>query len=192
MFLGVSASLCRVEMTEQERAWLGELVQKQRTLRYGTKSAAYQAARINSATWDRLELGQTVREDRRVAAVKALWPESGGDWRRIEDPTAARGAATPVLATDVLGGSGDTGHVERIAHLVMDLQDRVASLERRMENTEPHREEREDDADSPAATKAAEGASAEIVTTRFQSTALSTPQAAGPQSPDAPEVSGQH
>lgn len=75
-------------MTETDRALLGERITAERIRQYGAKSAAYQAARLNSATWDRLEHGDPVREDRLTAAVQMLWPSSGGDWRKTEAPSA--------------------------------------------------------------------------------------------------------
>lgn len=88
MFLGVSATLCTVEMNEEQRSQLAELVKSQRSTQFGTKSAAYIAAGLNSATWDRIEQGLAVRDDRLVAALKTLWPESRGDWRQVLDPNA--------------------------------------------------------------------------------------------------------
>lgn len=70
-------------MNDEQRAALGALVAAARRQRYGTKSAAYQAAGIHATTWSHIEDGVGVREDRLAAAVRTLWPSSGGDWRKI-------------------------------------------------------------------------------------------------------------
>ena len=70
-------------MNDEQRAALGALVAAARRQRYGTKSAAYQAAGVNATTWSHIEDGIRVREDRLVAAVRTLWPSSGGDWHKI-------------------------------------------------------------------------------------------------------------
>ena len=72
-----------MNMTDAERVLLGDRVAAERRRRFATKSSAYKAADVNPATWTRIESGQVVREDRLIAAVKTLWPHSGGDWRRI-------------------------------------------------------------------------------------------------------------
>lgn len=72
-----------MEMNEAQRASIGERVAAERRAQFATKSAAYRAARLNAATWDRIESGLPVREDRLIAAIRTLWPPSGGDWRRI-------------------------------------------------------------------------------------------------------------
>lgn len=66
-------------MNDEERKLLGDMVRIQRQMSFGTKSNAYREADVNAATWDRVEAGQKVREDRLVAVVKTLWPSSGGD-----------------------------------------------------------------------------------------------------------------
>lgn len=83
MFLGVSATLCSVDISSDERAALAALVTSERVRQHGTRSGAYRAAGLNATTWQRIEDGLPVRQDRLVAAVRTLWPESGGDWRRI-------------------------------------------------------------------------------------------------------------
>lgn len=70
-----------------DRAALGRKIEAQRLRVFGTRAAAYRAAGVNPMTWSRLEAGEPVRADRLAAAVKALWPRTGGDWRLIDDTT---------------------------------------------------------------------------------------------------------
>ena len=76
-------------MNDEQRAALGALVAAARRQRYGTKSAAYQAASVNATTWSHIEDGVPVREDRLMAAVRTLWPSSGGDWRKVRTDAPA-------------------------------------------------------------------------------------------------------
>ena len=102
-----------VDITEQQRAELATQVEKERIRQFGAKSAAYKAAGVNSATWDRIEAGERVRPDRLIAAVRALWPSSGGDWTRI----------------------GESPEEEvSLAQRVADLEDRVTQLEKGVRN----------------------------------------------------------
>ena len=107
-------------MTQEQRTALGQQIEAERVRQFGTKSAAYQAARINSTTWDRIEDGELVRDDRLTAAVKTLWPSSGGDWLKVGTPTAADGRTTD----------------QRLA----DLEARVEQLERthQRQESDPH------------------------------------------------------
>src|SRR5690606_2071658 len=84
MFLGVSVRLRGVDMTDEQRTRLAARIRAERMRQYASKSAAYRQAGLNAATWDRLEQGERVREDRLIAALKLLWPHSGGDWRQID------------------------------------------------------------------------------------------------------------
>lgn len=79
-----------MEMTRGERAALARRIAAARIERFkGSRKAAYTAAGINSATWTRLEKGETVKEQTVVAALQTLWPETGGDWRKMDPPLAA-------------------------------------------------------------------------------------------------------
>lgn len=60
-------------MNEDDRKRLGELIETRRKLEYGTKSAAYQLAGVNAATWDRAEAGLPIREDRMTAVLRTLF-----------------------------------------------------------------------------------------------------------------------
>jgi hypothetical protein len=76
-----------MDISEEVRTQIGERIQRRRQAKYGTKRAAYSDAGVNPTTWDRIEQGLPVREDRLRAAVKLLWPETEGDWRRIPAPS---------------------------------------------------------------------------------------------------------
>lgn len=78
-------------MSEKERALLGSLVERERSRRFGTKRAAYIKAEVNAATWDKVEAGGPVRGDRLRLIVRALWPETDGDWTQLREmrPDAA-------------------------------------------------------------------------------------------------------
>ncbi|MGW8565707.1 hypothetical protein [Isoptericola sp. NPDC055881] len=74
-----------MDITEEQRHQLAELVREERERQFGTKLRAYQAASLNSATWDRVEAGASVRADRLRAALVTLWPWSDGDWSKVLD-----------------------------------------------------------------------------------------------------------
>lgn len=80
-----------MDMTDEQRTILGGMVEAARRSRYGSKSAAYTRAGVNAATWDRIESGQPVREDRPVAAINLLWPEADGNWVNVLHPPSAFG-----------------------------------------------------------------------------------------------------
>lgn len=90
---------------------------------FGSKSAAYMKAGINAATWDRIEEGLTAREDRLIAAVKTLWPMTGGDWQKI--PSAPEPLGMPVFS----GTYDDPEYLGHIETWVMELQERIVRLE---------------------------------------------------------------
>ena len=72
-----------MKLDDELRGEIGKRAKRARERRFGTKLAAYQAAGVNAATWDRIEEGQPVRPDRLILAVKTLWPDTGGDWRQV-------------------------------------------------------------------------------------------------------------
>lgn len=76
-------------MNDDERTALAALVTSERRRQFGTRSAAYRAAGLNATTWQRVEDGLPVREDRLTAAVHTLWPASGGDWRKVTTTAVA-------------------------------------------------------------------------------------------------------
>lgn len=76
-----------MDMTKQQREDLAARIRSVRLDRYrGNRKAAYTAAGVNSNTWARAEDGETLAERSLVAIVHALWPETGGDWQRLEPP----------------------------------------------------------------------------------------------------------
>lgn len=123
MFLGVSVTVADMEIEGSERQVLAGYIRERRKQVFGTKSAAYRAAGLNSTTWDRIEQGQTGREDTLRTAVRALWPETGGDWRQVIAPTTS-------FSGPVFGGSyDDPNYLQNIEKWVSELQDRIESLE---------------------------------------------------------------
>lgn len=125
MFLDVSAKLDHMPATpsEEERRAIGGRVRMRRQEVFGTKSEAYKAAGLNAATWDRIEKGEVVREDRLIAAVRTLWPNSGGDWTGIN---IDRGdGVTPVFS----GSYEDPGYLENIEKWIFEIVTRVEALE---------------------------------------------------------------
>lgn len=121
-------------MDELERKALGEKVKRVRNARYaGSKKAAYTAAGVNAATWDRVEQGLSVKERSLVAIVTALWPETEGDWTRIDlfwprtKAIAAEEAKSPDIdwAQAVKGQPATQGDLD-------DLRTRLGALEEQM------------------------------------------------------------
>ena len=68
---------------QKQRVKLGKQIQDRRESRFGTRRAAYRAAHLNQATWNRAEVGLPVRTDILRVIVRTLWPDTDGDWRRI-------------------------------------------------------------------------------------------------------------
>lgn len=95
-----------MSMTSDERTDLGTRIREQRERVFGTKSAAYTEAGVNSATWDKAEAGGSVRGDLLRRIVRTLWPESNGDWTRVVggsvqgDYVAAPGEPATVTLTE--------------------------------------------------------------------------------------------
>lgn len=85
-------------MDENDRKELGRRIAVARIRQYGTKSAAYKAADVNAATWDRAEQGLSIREDRLIAIVRTLWPDTGGDYRSVLAEDWAADAGSPKRA----------------------------------------------------------------------------------------------
>lgn len=124
MFLDVSGTVWRVNITDEERRQIGRQIRDQRMREFGSKSAAYSKAGVNSATWDRIEAGDQVRDDRLIAAVKLLWPITGGNWEKIprDDEYQVTGP--------VFGGTyEDPEYIRNVEQWVMELQGRIERLE---------------------------------------------------------------
>lgn len=112
-----------MDLTETERTEIGRQISVKRRQEFGSKSAAYQQAGVNAATWDRIEAGLPVREDRLIAAVKLLWPVTGGDWSRI--PKVTEPLDMPVFP----GNYDDPDYLGKVETWVMELQERIEVLE---------------------------------------------------------------
>lgn len=76
---------------------MASAIRQRRRTKFGTSKAAYDAAGVSSATWEKAESGGSIREDRLIAIVRTLWPETEGDW-------------TQVLAEGSVGGIGQAAH----------------------------------------------------------------------------------
>lgn len=88
-------------LTEHERRALGQWVSEARRRLFPTKRAAYNTAGLNAATWDRIEAGKVVREDRLAAALRTLWPQTGGDPQRLLDSPSLRSSPTGTTEREV-------------------------------------------------------------------------------------------
>jgi hypothetical protein len=77
-----------MEPTIRQREDLAARVEAIRRSRYrGSRKAAYTAAEVNSATWTKIESADpTLSPNSLVAILLTLWPESGGDWRKLDPP----------------------------------------------------------------------------------------------------------
>lgn len=130
MFLGVSVTLWDVDMTDDDRERIGRSVEVRRRAKFGTKSAAYRKAGLNAATWDRVELGEAVRDDRLAAALKLLWPESGGDWHQVIADMDDRMAKMTKSRYPIFGGSWeDPDYLGSIEEWIEEMQGRIEVLE---------------------------------------------------------------
>lgn len=76
-----------MEMSKAQRDDLAARVAEMRLTHYrGNRKAAYTDAGVNSATWARVEEGLPIKERSCVAIIATLWPETHGDWRRLNPP----------------------------------------------------------------------------------------------------------
>jgi hypothetical protein len=124
MFLGVSGRvLVMPEMDDEQRIRLGRSVRQARMERFTTKIAAYQAAGINSATWDRIEAGESVRDHSLIPVIKLLWPPTGGDWQKVP------GVKYDTFDYSVFGDGLGEDYPRLMERWVMELQERIELLE---------------------------------------------------------------
>lgn len=123
---------------DPRRVTLGELVVKARERRFASVTAALQASGVNRATWLRIENGDKVRDDRLLAAEKALdWPPGialdylRGKTAEIylnDDGTVA----SEILANTAPGPSPNKGvNLAELTARIEDLARRLEQLERR-------------------------------------------------------------
>lgn len=76
-----------MEMNEAQRRDLAARIESKRLSDYGgNRRRAYTAAGVNAATWTKAEDAQPIAERSYVAIIRALWPETYGDWRRMSPP----------------------------------------------------------------------------------------------------------
>jgi hypothetical protein len=117
MFLGVSGTVAAMTSSaSEERAVLGELIRQRRESVFGTKRAAYSKAEVNAATWDKAEAGESVRGDLLRKIVRALWPDTDGDWTRLVATDPSRSAGVPAEPDrDGLGAYSDQTLLAEIA-----------------------------------------------------------------------------
>ncbi|KAB2809224.1 hypothetical protein F9L07_19480 [Pimelobacter simplex] len=86
------------ELTEVGREVLADRLLVEQRIRFkGNKKAAYTAAGVNPATWERAITRLRVRPDKVVQIVTALWPDSEGDWQQVPQPDQVR---RPVFQSD--------------------------------------------------------------------------------------------
>jgi broad specificity phosphatase PhoE len=73
-------------MTEDERAALAARLLLEQQIRFGgVKSRAYNAAGVNSATWERAIGALTIKPHKLNQILTNLWPESLGEWTRVPE-----------------------------------------------------------------------------------------------------------
>ena len=112
-----------MELSQREREDLARRIVTERLGRYrGNRKAAYTAAGVNSNTWTRAEEAKPLAERSLVAIVSALWPETGGDWQRLDPPLAANhpeDLATAISKLDL--GPDDVAVSRRVAAALLYL-----------------------------------------------------------------------
>jgi hypothetical protein len=94
---------------EEDRGRLAIYVRRRRRELYGTVESALRESKINRATWQRIEAGDTVRDDKLAAAEKALGWQPGDAWRvmageepRLDEPVAPEAARQASLRERVI------------------------------------------------------------------------------------------
>lgn len=71
-------------VNEEQRSGLARLLVDVRNRWYdGSRKAAYTAVGVNAATWTRAEQGLPIKERSLVAILKELFPDTVGDWTRL-------------------------------------------------------------------------------------------------------------
>lgn len=109
-----------MDMNDEQRKDLAVRIESKRLSDYGgNRRRAYNAAGVNSATWSKAEEGQPIAERSYVAIVRTLWPETQGDWRRM-DPPLGEGADGWRAYVDSLNLSPET-HAHVVATIEADM-----------------------------------------------------------------------
>lgn len=115
-----------MEMNQAQRDDLADRVAEARLSRYrGNRKAAYTDAGVNSATWARVEDGLAVKERSCVAIIATLWPETNGDWRRLDPPLGLEGD----LATEVQNSDLSAAAKEAILRTLAEERSRAAAAD---------------------------------------------------------------
>lgn len=132
-----------MDMTETEREnfaeWLRGLQRRQFA---GSAKAAYTAAGVNSATWERATTAQTVKPQTIVKIVNAFRPDAGGDWTKLGFDRPVSGAAQDDLdyvsgpGDKVEGGASDSEVLRAIAAMRQDVQAMEQRLSERLDRLE--------------------------------------------------------
>lgn len=71
------------EMSDKQRTRLAQLVTARREVLFVTQSAAYTSAGVAPDTWRFVEQGKRATPRTITRVVRTLWPETGGDWRKV-------------------------------------------------------------------------------------------------------------
>lgn len=111
-----------MDMNEEQRSELARRIRSERMGQYGTQKAAYIAAGINSSTWAKAEDGEPLAERSLIAIVKLLWPETGGDWQRLDPPLSE-----PDLEQMILDGPWSEELKDYMLRLVHEDRERAES-----------------------------------------------------------------
>lgn len=107
-----------MDITGTERADLAARIAERADALFDYKSDAYKAAGVNPATWDKVIAGDEVRTSTLRKVVRALWPESNGDLRKIP-------------SRDLAPAARDEERLDALERMIADVTRRVEALELR-------------------------------------------------------------
>lgn len=128
-----------MDPNESQRAALASAVDALLRVKFGSKKAAYEASGVNSGTWTRFERGEPLRPDRLVGIVKAFWPETAGDWTKVDlsvGPPSQDDSYVAAPGDRVEGGVGNDAVLRAIEQMRRDMQDMERRLSERMDGLE--------------------------------------------------------
>lgn len=124
-------------MTDYDPTELAAAIKSRRQTKFGTKKAAYNAAKVNAATWDKAEAGDpTIRPDLLWNVVRALWPETDGDPRLV--PTVGGDTQDEPGYVESPGDRASGGLAEdavlrkfdEMSEAIREMSERLARLEK--------------------------------------------------------------
>lgn len=122
MFLWVPVRIGGMELTEQQRADLARRIKRQREWDFDTKKAAYVAAGVNSATWDKAEDPEgSLAPASLKKIVKLLWPDTGGILELMDPPLGANETDDDVIARIKAEGF-DPQHERQIIDAILEAR----------------------------------------------------------------------